>query len=243
MIRGVLAVCLALWPGPGGADCRQALALGLDVSGSVDRREYALQIEGVATALRDPVVRAAFLTMPEAPVRLMVFEWSGLEDQRVILPWTRVTGPADLDRAARILRGTPPPAARDRSTALGQAILFGARALRAQPCWRRVLDISGDGPGNLGAHPGALPEAALSGLTVNGLVIGPTSRANTTKDLTNVPTLQSYYERFVIRGPGAFVEPARDYDDVARAMRRKLVRELRLPGLALHAHHPARADQ
>lgn len=232
MIRRALGLCLVLWTGAAQADCRQALALGLDVSGSVDAREYRLQIDGLAVALRDPGVTAAFLSVPTAPVRLMVYEWSGLDDQRVILPWTSIQGAADLDRASRRLSAVSPPDSKDRSTALGRAILFGARALAAQPCWRRVLDISGDGPGNLGPHPGDLAGTDLDGITVNGLVIGPTGRANTTKDLTNVETLERYYQRFVIRGPDAFVETARDYTDFARAMRRKLERELRLPGLA-----------
>lgn len=32
------------------ANCRLALALGLDVSGSVDSREYRLQLDGLANA-------------------------------------------------------------------------------------------------------------------------------------------------------------------------------------------------
>ena len=61
MIRaGVAALVGAtLWASAGVAECRQALALGLDVSGSVDAREYRLQLDGVAGALDDPAVRAA----------------------------------------------------------------------------------------------------------------------------------------------------------------------------------------
>lgn len=232
MIGRALALCALLWPGVTVAECRQALALGLDVSGSVDAREYRLQVDGLAAALRDPVVRAAFLEMQDAPVRLMVYEWSGLDDQRMILPWAKIASAADLETAATRLQATTPPRARDGSTALGAAILYGTRELARQPCWRRVLDISGDGPGNLGAHPRDITASELADITVNGLVVGPNGRANITKDLTNVQTLQSYYERFVIRGPDAFVETARNYDDFIHAMQRKLVRELRLPGLA-----------
>ena len=72
MIRA-LALLAALAAGPALADCRQALALALDRSGSVDEREYRLQVRGVARALGTPEVRARLLAMPEAPVRLMVF--------------------------------------------------------------------------------------------------------------------------------------------------------------------------
>ncbi|MEM7581568.1 MAG: DUF1194 domain-containing protein, partial [Cyanobacteria bacterium P01_A01_bin.80] len=47
--------------------------LGLDVSGSVDATEYRLQLDGVARALLDDGVADAFMIMPDAPVRLMVF--------------------------------------------------------------------------------------------------------------------------------------------------------------------------
>ena len=44
--------------------CRLALSLGLDVSSSVDAREYRLQTEGLAAALIAPEVRGAFLAAP-----------------------------------------------------------------------------------------------------------------------------------------------------------------------------------
>ncbi|MGR3364390.1 MAG: DUF1194 domain-containing protein, partial [Maritimibacter harenae] len=43
------------------ADCRQALVLALDVSGSVDAGEYRLQMDGLAQALTAPEVAAAIL--------------------------------------------------------------------------------------------------------------------------------------------------------------------------------------
>ena len=102
-------------------------------------------------------------------------------------------------------------------TAIGFALLFGGQALAERTdCARRTLDISGDGTNNDGVSPEmARREAALAGVTVNGLVIGAT-----------VVTLSRYYRQFVIQGPGAFVEEAGDYDDFERTMRRKLLREL-----------------
>ena len=69
-----LALVLTLLAAPADAACRQALALGLDVSSSVDDTEYRLQLDGLAAALLKPEVRAAFLALPDAPVRLYVFE-------------------------------------------------------------------------------------------------------------------------------------------------------------------------
>ena len=213
--------------------CRQALMLGLDVSGSVDAREYRLQLDGLAAALEAPEVVAAFLVMPRAPVRLAVFVWSAPDHQRRIVGWTTVLRAKQLHALAARLRATRAAQIADPSTAIGAALRHGARQLAGQAgCWRRTLDISGDGPSNTGLHPGDLDAAALGGITVNGLVIGPQSRANTTKDLTNVKSLYGYYSAFVIKGPGAFVAIARDHADFRDAMRAKLLREIALPALS-----------
>lgn len=229
---GILAVCAA-WAGGAEAQCRQALALGLDVSGSVDAAEYRLQTDGLAAALLAPEVQTAFLALPELPVRLMIYEWSGLKDQRVILDWTTIDTRDRLAEAAAILRRTAKGTEDDPTTAISAAILFGVRALADQTgCARKTLDISGDGPANIGRHPGELHAEELGQVTINGLVIGPQSRSNTTKNLRNVATLEAYYRAHVLHGPGAFAETARDHADFAAAMRRKLVRELRLPNLS-----------
>lgn len=223
-------LCGLVWAGGGvGAQdgsCRMALALGLDVSGSVDDEEYRLQLDGLAAALLAPAVQEVFLTTPQVPVELAVFEWSGLNQHRLLVDWTRVSDARTLKLIATRLRGTF-GSYTDPSTGLGAAMVFGAGLLeRRADCWQRTLDISGDGPANIGPAPGLIPEAALKGITINGLVVVPASRANTTKNLRNVKTLFEYYQTEVIRGPGAFVEAAADFDDFERAMTRKLLREL-----------------
>ncbi len=212
-IGTVLATVLA--GGAAEAACRLALSLGLDVSSSVDAREYRLQTDGLAAALTAPEVAEAFLAAPEAPVLLQIYEWSGWQQQVVRVDWTMIGGAADLARIAAGLRGQK-RSFEQFPTALGHALRFGAEALAGQACTRRTLDLSGDGTNNDGISPEvarlALPD---EGITVNGLVVG-----------ANVVTLGRYYQRFVIHGPGAFVEAAQAYDDFERAMRRKLLREL-----------------
>lgn len=228
-----LALTLTVLGAAAQAACRQALLLGLDVSGSVDAAEYRLQLDGLAAALQDDEVRAAFLAVPQAPVRLAAFEWSGPQHQRWLIRWVEVTHAAQLDGMAADLRRTAAADVDDASTAIGTAMRFAAGALAQQAsCWQRTLDISGDGPANVGIHPGDLGPADLGAITVNGLVIGPQERANTTKNLENVKSLEGYYRSFVIKGPGAFVETARDFADFAAAMRRKLLRELAPPHLS-----------
>jgi hypothetical protein len=215
--RAALGLALALaTAGPAEAECRLALSLGLDVSSSVDAREYRLQTAGLAAALTAPEVAEAFLADPDGVVMLHVYEWSGWQQQTVRVPWTSIRSEADLARvAASILE-------QGRSfeqfpTALGLALLFGGRALKDRmDCTRRTLDVSGDGTNNDGISPEvARRDFPLDGIVINGLVIG-----------SNVATLGRYYQQFVVQGPGAFVEVAEDYADFERAMRRKLLREL-----------------
>jgi Protein of unknown function (DUF1194) len=213
----VLAILLAL-PASGAAaqDCRLALSLALDVSSSVSTREYRLQADGLAAALRDPEVVAAFLALPGTRVALHIYEWSGARQQQVVLDWTWIESAGDLRAAAAALEGKPRSFAQF-PTAIGHALGFGARALERGPeCWARTLDVSGDGESNDGFSPVlAKREFPFEGVTVNGLVIGD-----------GQATLRVYYRRFVVHGPGAFVEVAEDYADFSRAMRRKLIREV-----------------
>lgn len=235
-VRPVLFLALALTLGlqasvvRGG--CRQALALALDISGSVDTSEYRLQMQGVANALRHPDVVAALMALPSAPVELAVFEWSGGDHQNLLIPWTAITSTGDLDRIAGTLfaarRGIAPPV-----TALGQAMSFGVDLLdQRQHCSKRTLDISGDGRNNSGPQPRDLrPVLKPRGVTVNALVIGSDAPHGNDLRQVEIGELSSYFRAEVILGPDAFVETALGFEDYEAAMVRKLRRELE--GLAV----------
>ncbi|MCX7559159.1 DUF1194 domain-containing protein [Sulfitobacter sp. F26204] len=228
MIRAVaIAAILAMPCAAAEAACRQALALGLDVSGSVDAREYRLQMAGLATALDHPEVRKKILAMPDAPLRMMVYEWSGVADQMIVLPWTTIDDPAALDRIIATLRATT---RRDASpgTALGVAMNEGARHLRSQTdCWKRTLDLSGDGKSNLGPRPRDIGQRlAKSGLTINALVIGVDDPQLGDIRQAEIAELSAYFQAEVILGPDAFVQTAMGFNDYSRAMTEKLIREL-----------------
>jgi hypothetical protein len=97
--------------------------------------------------------------------------------------------------------------------------------VQGRDCWRRVIDLSGDGMSNSGPAPDEIG-AALEGVIVNGLVIGTQELDfGGTRD-QNAGELALYYRREVMRGPGAFVLIALGYEDYARAMEAKLLREL-----------------
>lgn len=226
-MKRLLAALLCLIAAPAASECRQALALGLDVSGSVDSQEYRLQLDGLAAALQQAEVAQMILSNSAASVRLAVFEWSETGHQRVILDWAEVRSSRDLDRISALLNNTRRSAA-PQGTAVGSAMLFGAELLSRQPdCWKRTLDLSGDGKHNLGPHPRDAKRALQSaGITINGLVVGADDPKHGDKRYVQAGELSAYYKAWVILGPNAFVEVALGFEAYEDAMIRKLIREL-----------------
>lgn len=236
MIRAIFALlALVLITPSARASCRQALALGLDVSGSVDQREYQLQRDGLATALLDPRVQNALFGLPSAPVALSVFEWSGPDYQRILIDWTLLHDAATLTQVAARLSRTP-RSVTSPGTALGTAMQFGAAHLAAGPeCWAQTLDISGDGKHNLGPHPRDIRSVLkhmTPSFTLNALVIGADAPRSGERRQTEIAELTAYFDAWVIMGADAFVETALGFGDYQAAMTRKLLRELQGPVLS-----------
>jgi Ca-activated chloride channel family protein len=215
MIRA-LCLALTLCAAPARA-CDTALLLAIDVSGSIDRSEYALQTEGLAQALRDPEVTAALL---KGQVAVSVVQWSGLGQQALTIPWQRMLSARHItDFISRV--ETQPRAFRGSDTAVGEAITFSVAQFAAVPdCRRRVIDISGDGPENAGSTaPRARSDAAAGGVEINAIAI---------EDMGQSSPISAFYRNWVITR-GGFVMTARGLGDYPRAMREKLLRELIRP--------------
>lgn len=228
-MRGAASAALALLlsGGTAAAECRQALALGLDVSGSVDGAEYAFQRDGLAAALESADVAEVLLAAPELPVHVAVFEWAGPGWRRLLVAWTPIDGPEALAQVTGALRAaTRVPS--DPSTAIGDAMVFGAELLAQRvECPLRTLDLSGDGRANTVPRPADVKAAgAVAGITVNALAVGVDSPVHSDIRQVEIAALLGYFEAEVIHGPGAFVETALGYADFEAAMRRKLLREL-----------------
>jgi Ca-activated chloride channel family protein len=205
-----LLVCLCLAQ-PAHA-CRTALILAMDVSQSVDPGEYRLQIDGLAAALRDPEI-ADILVRDE--VALTVLQWSGVDAQEVSLDWTQMISPSHVELFAAAVEQLPRAFVMS-NTAPAEAMGAALRHFdRGPDCTRRIIDMSGDGTPNAGGEVRQMRRAAeRAGVTVNGLAIEGLGRA-----ITN------FYTRNVITADG-FVETARGHRDYARAIRRKILREI-----------------
>ncbi|WP_093966099.1 DUF1194 domain-containing protein [Actibacterium lipolyticum] len=212
---------MALTAGAADASCRLALLLALDISSSVDADEDALQRSGLANALSSPSVVKALLAIEENHVALAVYEWSGRHQQTMVLDWVVLSDPAAIAGAAEKISSSERSFAQF-PTALGYGIGYAATVFRTAPdCPLRTLDISGDGVNNDGFSPAlAFRNFPLDGVTVNGLVIGGAT--------SDDQMVFAYYRDKVIRGHGSFVETANDFDDFERAMRRKLLREVKV---------------
>lgn len=216
-------VAALLWGGAGpAAACRLALALALDISSSVDPLEDRAQREGLADALVSPEVVAALLASAEEPVALAVFEWSGRYQQDMLLEWRLLDSRTTIETTAEELRRSARSYA-EFPTSVGYALGYAAEVFsRAPACLFKTLDISGDGINNDGFPPRmAYENFPLADVTVNALVVFGGGRSG-----QDDMELLQFYSQAVIRGPGSFVEVAEDYEDYARAMRRKLLREV-----------------
>ncbi|MEM9576445.1 MAG: DUF1194 domain-containing protein [Pseudomonadota bacterium] len=192
--------------------CELALVLAVDVSGSVDSREYRIQMDGLAAALRDGIVVEALISQ-QAKVTLI--QWTGASRQRQTIPWTSMTTDSDIERFASQVESNE-RVWRNFSTAIGEALIASERALEQVPtCRRKVIDVSGDGISNEGVEPRAR-HAALEklGVTVNALAIE-----------TDEDDVTGWFYENLILGEGAFVVTADGFEDYPEQIKRKLQRE------------------
>jgi hypothetical protein len=214
------ALVLGLLPAPAVAGaCALELILAVDVSGSIDAREFALQTNGLADAFENPSLVAAISEL-EGSVLVTMTHWSGSTRQRRMTGWHRLSDAPSMARFAAEARGAA-RAWRNYSTAVGEALVHAAKvsAVAPETCKRRVIDISGDGVSNEGREPSTVSGTlAAQGFTINGLVIRGAD-----------PDPVAHYRAQVIAGPGAFVEIAADFADYPRAILRKLLREIDQP--------------
>lgn len=193
--------------------CDLALLLTVDVSGSIDAKEYRIQMDGLAAALRDGIVVEALLDQ-KASVALM--QWTGEGRQQVSLPWTTIASSEQAEALAASVEDLPRQW-NQYSTAIGDALLAAAELMETAPdCRRKVVDISGDGISNEGPLVAyGRKRLAQQGATINAVVIE-----------TDDTDLTAYFWENVITGPGAFVVTAAGFEEYPMRIRQKLIREV-----------------
>jgi len=225
-IAFVALFCLGGGARSAGVDLEVILAA--DVSRSIDDPEFDLQRKGYAAALTDPRVLAAIQGRSGAAISVCFIEWSGDEDQQVVVDWTEIRDEEDAGSMAAAILAAP------RSfmgrTSISAAIDF-AMAYFANSKWqarRRIIDISGDGTNNSGRPVTEARDQAISqGVTINGLAI-INDKPNLGYSAHTQPPggLPLYYQQNVIGGPNAFMLSVKDFNTFADAMAQKLAKEI-----------------
>jgi hypothetical protein len=208
----------------GSIDVDVELVLAVDISYSMDYDELALQRDGYMAAITSPEFLSAVRNGMHGKVAVTYVEWAGIADQKTVMPWRLIDGPASAEAvAAEIGRA---PVRRAYRTSISGALMYGASLFENNGFRgiRRVIDVSGDGANNQGPRVNVIRDEVIAkGITINGLPIMLKRPNYATMDLDN---LDIYYEDCVVGGPGAFVLTVREREKFKDAIRTKLVLEV-----------------
>ena len=203
-------------------DIELELVLLADASGSISEQEIQFQRQGYADALADPRVLSVIKNSAYGAIAVTYVEWAA--NTAVVVGWTRIDSleSAQAFGAALI---APPRQAYGRN-AIGSALLDGKRLIEENDFdgWRKVIDFSGDSPNSFSGPPieTARQEVVAAGITINGLPI----LCRFCDTPARYPDLAGIYRDTIIGGVGAFVISATSEDDLADAIRRKLILEI-----------------
>lgn len=202
------------------------LALAVDVSRSMDASEQELQRRGYISALRHPEVIDAIRSGPNGRIAIIYFEWAGPGAERIIVPWSLIEDEESADAVAAAI--APSTTYGRFGTSISSSLAFAAGLFddNGFAGERQVIDVSGDGPNNIGPPVVPARDAALErGIVINGLpiVLRPGRGSFGAFDIAD---LDGYYRDCVTGGPGSFTIPVTSTDQFETAIRQKLVQEI-----------------
>jgi hypothetical protein len=223
------------------------LVLAVDVSGSMDAAEQALQRQGYVQAFLHPEVVAAIAGGVYGRIAVTYVEWAGSRAQDVLIPWRALDGRASAEAFAATLKAAP--TSHIHGTSISGALAFASTLFDGNGFAgaRQAIDVSGDGPNNMGPPVVPVRDAVVArGITINGLPLTLHAGWGSGYGGLEAGLLDLYYEDCVIGGAGAFFLSVKAPEQLADAIRRKLVLEIagRPPDLlpAQLSQRPARID-
>jgi len=209
-------------PGSVGVDVE--LVMAVDISYSMDYDELKLQRDGYVEAIASQEFLNALKQGMHGKVAVTLVEWAGVNDQRIVVPWRLIEGPASARAVAAEMANAP--VRRAFRTSISGALIFSSALFEGNGFTgiRRVIDVSGDGTNNQGP-PVTLTrdEVIAKGIVINGL---PIMLKEPQPNSIDIKDLDIYYEDCVIGGPGAFVVPIREREKFKDAIRTKLVLDI-----------------
>ena len=203
------------------------LILAVDVSRSMDAEEQRVQRGGYVAAFRHPDIAQAIEFGPLGRIAVTYFEWAGPLHQSVAVPWTVLANREDAEAFADALAAQP--VLPEAGTSISAALLFAEQifAVSGVTGFRRAIDVSGDGPNNVGPPLAPVRQRLVAtGVVINGLPIEVGAGDHS--------DVAAYYARNVVAGPGAFSIPVEGRSSLADAILRKLVREIAWQAPAPH---------
>ena len=197
------------------------LLLLVDVSGSVDANEFAIQRDGYEAAFRDLAIISAIQAGSYGKIAATMVYWSGWNQQAQVVGWTEISDSATSNAFANAIAATTQ--LYSGMTGLGEALVFGTDKFLVGGAGngfegsRLVIDISGDGADNDGSV------SSLQGRTyalangvdaINGLVIG------------GQQAVYDHYNTQVVGGTNYFIMTAATFNDFDVAIKEKLYKEI-----------------
>lgn len=201
-----------------------ALVITTDVSYSVDEDEARFQREGAIAAFRSPEVVKAIQAGPLGRIAVTYIDFSSYSTNKIIAPWHVVHDTASAEAFADLLAIAPRTLGVQTSISSGLEMAEHLIDTSGYVATKRVIDVSGDGPNNEGHLVDRVrDEIVAKGMVINGLpIMTPADQF----DVYYLPDLDKYYAGCVIGGNGAFIQVAHGFEDLARALRRKLIQEI-----------------
>ncbi|YAF94338.1 MAG: DUF1194 domain-containing protein [Nodularia sp. CChRGM 3473] len=201
------------------------LSLLVDVSGSVDNTEFALQRDGYVNTFSNPNLFNNFISQGSiGQIAVNLVYWSGSNQQQESVGWTLIDSVAAAQNFANAIAAAPRPFS--GLTAIGSAIDFAVPGFFTNDFdgTRLVIDVSGDGATNSGSNTAAARDAALAaGIdAINGVVIG------------NEGGLANFYQNNVIGGTNAtgvpaFLRTAATFEEFGAVVQEKISSEILPP--------------
>ncbi|MEH2293183.1 DUF1194 domain-containing protein [Nostoc sp.] len=199
------------------------LSLLVDVSGSIDSNEFALQKQGYVDAFSNANLFNDFISKGNlGKIAVNLIYWSGATQQQEVVGWSLIDSVATAQNFATSIAATT--RSFSGSTAIGSALNYAAPKFfnNDYDGVRQVIDVSGDGSTNNGADTATARNAALAlGVdTINGVVIGDEFG------------LKTFYQNNVIgginaTGAPAFVLTAQNFQDFGVAIDQKIKAEIK----------------
>jgi hypothetical protein len=203
------------------------IVTALDISDSVDPQVMAIEIDGMAAAIRAPEVLRAITSGRHRRIGFAIFAWrDGAYPE--LVSWTIIATAEDARAVSRRLESDfrtfaasdpPAPALSPHMTDLSGAIDHAAILLLTAPyvADRSVINVIGNGWDNVGEGPRRARERVIAkGGTINGVILGFD------------PVLMGYYRSSVIGGPGAFLLSVADPTGMAEVLARKFLYDIAL---------------